>query len=330
MQELTGGDYGDEFTEKPKPASPAGPDSSAVHVSTDSPKHDDEGNSEMEYPCKNEVEIKGVPYPMPMYGGGGYCGHGGGGWGGDGFGGGIGGLLVGALLGRGFGFGGGFGGGNWGGGCGDGGRVLETAILQQLGNVQAAVPLTALQTQAQVAESTGSINNTTLQQTLMLGGEIARASLAGQQGFANVKDSVQNIGAIINSNVQQVNAAVNVGTLATAIAIRDDGDKTRALISSIDRDNLSRQLAVAENTIVELRQGRDHDHRNHGLEIQMINNQNQNQLQFQQQAQGLAFLHHGVAECNQWAKATNQNVLVGNQGVTTTGPQTANPTNVKV
>ncbi|HHI2551347.1 TPA: hypothetical protein ACP41M_001063 [Klebsiella aerogenes] len=331
MRNLTGGDYDDECTEDPKPAGPVSQGSSAVHVSPHSPEHNDEGNSEMEHPFKNEVEIKGIPYPMPMHGG--YCGPGyGGGYGcGDGFGGGIGGLLVGALLGRGFGFGGGFGGGpGWGGGCGDGNRVLETAILQQLGNVQAAVPLTALQTQAQVAESTGSINNTTLQQTLMLGGEIARSSLAAQQGFANVKDSVQNSFAVLNSNIAGVNAAVNVGTLTTAIAIRDDGDKTRALISSIDRDNLNRQLTVAENTITELRLNQCRREDTHGLEIQMTNNQNQNQLQFQAQAQGINFLHHGLAECNQLARATNQNVLVGNQGVTATGPQTANPTNVKV
>lgn len=333
MRNLTGGDYDDnEYTEDPKPASPVSQGSSAVRVPSDSPKCDNEGNSEMEHPFKNEVEIKGFPVPYPMHGGG-YCGPGyGGGYGcGDGFGGGIGGLLVGALLGRGgFGFGGGWGGPGWGGGCGDGNRVLETAILQQLGNVQAAVPLTALQTQAQVAESTGSINNTTLQQTLMLGGEIARSSLAAQQGFSNVKDSVQNSFAVLNTAVAGVNAAVNVGTLTTAIAIRDDGDKTRALISSIDRDNLSRQLTVAENTITELRlhQGRKDDQ--HAIEIQMTNNQNQNQLQFQAQAQGISFLHHGLAECNQLARATNQNVLVGNQGVTATGPQTANPTNVKV
>lgn len=331
MRNLTGGNYDDEYTEKPQPAHAPGADPSAVHVSPDSPKHDDEGASEMEHPFKNEVEIKGFPVPYPMHGGG-YCGHGGGGWGGDGFGGGIGGLLVGALLGRGgFGFGGGFGGGNWGGGgCGDGGRVLETAILQQLGNVQAAVPLSALQTQAQIAESTGTINVQSLQQSLMLNSEIARLGLGAQQGLSNVKDSVQAIGSIINSNVQQVGASVNVGTLSTAIAIRDDGDKTRALISSIDRDNLNRQLTVAENTITELRLNHCRREDTHGLEIQMTNNQNQNQLQFQAQAQGISFLHHGLAECNQLARATNQNVLVGNQGVTTTGPQTANPTNVKV
>lgn len=53
-----------------------------MRVSSDSPKCDDERDSEMEHPFKNEIEIKGFPVPYPMHGG--YCGHGGAGWGGDG------------------------------------------------------------------------------------------------------------------------------------------------------------------------------------------------------------------------------------------------------
>lgn len=312
MREMTGGDYDELATKRPAPD----PDQVVLHGSAHAPEQHDEGNSPMEHPIKNEIEVKG--FPVPGYGGGypmagGFCN--------DGFGGGgIGGLLVGALLGRGL-IGGGWGGG-WGGGCGPvvgTERVLDTAILQSIGDVKATVPLTALQTQAQIAASTGDINLTTLQQTLQL-----------QQAIGSAKDTTQNGFFVLNNAVQGVGAAVNAGTLATAIAIRDDGDKTRELINSIDRQNLSRQLAVAENTIVELRQGREADHRAHGLEINMVNNQNQNQLQFQAQAQGINWLTHGLAECNQIARATNQNVLVGNTGVTATGPQTANPTNVKV
>lgn len=62
----------------------------------------------------------------------------------------------------------------------------------------------------------------------------------------------------------------------------------------------------------------------------MINNQNQNQMQFQQQAQVLSGLAHLLADVNQVARATNSNVIVGNTGATTTGTQTANPTNVRM
>lgn len=273
-------------------------------------------------------------------------GYGGGGWGHDGFGGGgmLGGLLVGALLGRGGfgGLGGGFGGGvpvvpefgGFGHGhCGGGGfgeKLLDTAILSKLGDIQGAIPLAACEVSAQLAEQTGDINLSTAQQTLALSNQINTGALANQIAFGNVKDSVQATAAITNANIAAATAAVNVGTLQTAIAIRDDGDKTRALISSIDRDNLSRMLSDANNVIAELKFGRENDSRQHGIEIQMINNQNQNQLQFQAQAQGIGFLQHCLNDVGQVAKATNQNVLVGNSGVTATGPQTANPTNVRV
>lgn len=272
--------------------------------------------------------------------GGGY----GGGWGhGDGFGGGgmLGGLLVGALLGRG-GFGG-FGGSpvavpecvshhshGCGGGMGFGANLLDTAILSKLGDVQGAIPLAACEVGAQIAEQTGEINLSTAQQTLAISNQINTTSLANQIAFSNVKDSVQATAALTNANIAAATAAVNVGTLQTAIAIRDDGDKTRALISSIDRDNLNRMLSDANNVIAELKFGRESDSRQHGIEIQMINNQNQNQLQFQAQAQGIGFLQHCLNDVGQVAKATNQNVLVGNTGATATGPQTANPTNVRV
>ena len=61
----------------------------------------------------------------------------------------------------------------------------------------------------------------------------------------------------------------------------------------------------------------------------MINNQNQNQLQFQQQAQGFAFLQHGLAECNQLARATNAQINIGS-GTLTGAAQTANPINTKL
>ncbi|MHA1063856.1 hypothetical protein ACR9GP_08110 [Enterobacter ludwigii] len=227
-------------------------------------------------------------------------------YGGDlGFGGGLGGLLIGALLGRGgLGFGGG-----WGvspGAAGVENPLLNTAVLSKMGSIEGMIPLSASQTQSAVAESTADIVSTTLQQTIALQGNQAALALATQSAIAGVKDSVQ----------------------ALAIGVVNDGDKTRALISQINLDNLNRQLAVAQNEITELRSERAADSRSHGLEINMINNQNQNQLQFQQQAQGMAYLQHGLAECNQIARATNQTIQVGNAGIATAGPQTANPTNV--
>lgn len=75
------------------------------------------------------------------------------------------------------------------------------------------------------------------------------------------------------------------------------------------------------------RSERNRDADRHGVEITM--NNNQNQLQFQQQSQVLNGLAHLLSDVAQVARATNSNVIVGNTGATTTGTQTANPTNVR-
>lgn len=61
----------------------------------------------------------------------------------------------------------------------------------------------------------------------------------------------------------------------------------------------------------------------------MNNTQNQNQLQFQAQAQALSQVAAALVEVNQLARATNQNLIIGNTGAVGTGPQTANPVNVR-
>lgn len=326
MRSLTGSDYDDENAEKPKPEGQTDPDSHSLRLPSYSSEYDDEGTS-MEHPIKNEIEVKGIPMPYG-YGGG----YGAAGMGADGFGmGGAGGLLVGALLGRGLL-------GGWGGvgvgaaadTVGAGRAAYDSMVLAKLGDIQTQVPVSAGQVQNTVAAAASDITSGTLQQTINLGNSLSQLALGIQGSLAGVKDAVQTGGTVLLQGQDSIRAAVNAGTYSLASTIRDDGDKTRALISQINLDALNRQLTVAENTITELRlnQGRRDDQ--HGIEIQMINNQSQNQLQFQAQAQAMGVLQHGLFECNQLARATNQNVLVGNSGTTTTGPQTANPTNVRV
>jgi len=81
----------------------------------------------------------------------------------------------------------------------------------------------------------------------------------------------------LNTNVLQ-------GTYAVTQSVTDDGDKTRALIQSIETANLQRQLGVAESRLMHqenaslIRSGN----------VDVITNVNQNQLQTQQQQQQLA------------------------------------------
>lgn len=216
-----------------------------------------------------------------------------------------------ALLGR----------GGWGGfGFGDGSasngvnQITLGQIQGTLGDIKAAVPLAEAQVQLALAGVQSDITSQTLQQTLALSNGQAQSMLANAQGFANVGDKIDtgfSAAALATANAQ----------FAVTQAVNADGDKTRALIQSIDKANDSRLITQQANEIVELRQEQRRQADRHGIEITMTNNQNQNQLQFQQQAQALNTLSMGLMEAIQNIRATNQAINIG------AGTQHANPTN---
>lgn len=188
----------------------------------------------------------------------------------------LGGVLAGALFG-GRGLGGGFG--------GNGGSdsvavaadinqsIFGTAVLTKLGSIEAAVPLSALQTQA-------SIN-----------GSLASLALGTQQGFSNVKDSVQNVGAALGVAIAQTNTNVLTTGCAIERQITNDGAATRALITSIFQTQQAERINALNAEVIELRNdGRaraNHDE----LRLQITNTntavaaQAQGQQQQQQQQQ---------------------------------------------
>lgn len=226
-----------------------------------------------------------------------------------GFGGGVGLLLAAALLG-----GNGFNNRNHGGDCADNATLsaalagvtdsqMNTAVLQSLGQIQAAIPLAEAQVQLALAGSTDAIRSHL--------GQVENAILAGQNS--------------INVNVLQGTAASITATkdaqFAVSSAVVSEGEKTRALITANQIAELNRLAAERQDEIIELRNGVARDRDRHGIEINMINNQNQNQLQFQQQAQVLNTLSHGLVDALQSIRATNQAINIG------AGTQVANPTN---
>jgi hypothetical protein len=245
-----------------------------------------------------------------------------GGYGHDGFGLGgglIGGLLLGALLRN--GNGGVFGGNGDGGGAAVNQLTLSN-IQSQLGDIKASVPLAESQVQLALAGAQADITSQSLQQTIALQNQGFNSQLATQAAFTQVGDKVDSL------------AAANALAIATnqfkcVQATMADGEKTRALITANQIADLNRLAQERWDEIVELRsEGRRTTDR-HGIEINMLNNQNQNQMQFQQQAQVLGTLSNALAGVAQIAHATNQNLIVGNAGATTTGAQTANPVNVR-
>ena len=239
----------------------------------------------------------------------------GGGHDGFGLGGGLmGGLLLGALLRNG---GGGLFGGNGEGGGLAGinnlqGAIDTNAIMSNLSDIKAAVPLSEAQVQLALAGVQSDITSQTLQQTIALQQQNFAGQLQASQGFSATQ------------------ALVMSGNASVIDAVQNDGEKTRALIGQIDRENLNRIITTQASELAELRNESSRSNDRHGIEITMMNNQNQNQLQFQQQNNVLGQLAGALVEVGQVARATNQNLIVGNTGATTTGAQTSTPTNVRV
>jgi hypothetical protein len=123
--------------------------------------------------------------------------------------------------------------------------------------------------------------------------------------------------------MQQFNA-VNTQILTTAndtqTAVYNDGDKTRALITSQYEINLQRQLSDANAAIIELRSRDYAGSAARGVEVTTTNNINQMQQQAQQQQQygQLASMIWGLGQS---IRSTNEAINVGS------GTLTANPAN---
>ena len=169
--------------------------------------------------------------------------------------------------------------------------ALTQTIVEAVGDIRAQVPQVALETQNQICQSMASL------------------ALGTQQGFANVKDSVQTLGALNLTATQGVSKDVATGTLSNQIAITADGEKTRALLIAFNNDNLQRQLTVAQSALSEERVHRHSD----GVEVRVNQTVQQAQAQNQQQAQlqGLVGL---VANLANDIQAVRQGQVIFNSG----------------
>lgn len=239
----------------------------------------------------------------------------GGGDGGLGFGSGgglIGGLILGSLLRQG-------GGGLFGNGSGaDGTAMLRSPpeqatanmqLMQSIGAVDKSVAVNAAQFEASQATQslglTNQFNNIT-------------ASLAARTD--GVKDAVNANSMVLAQQLNQLNTNMLQGFNSTEKAITADGTATRALITSQYELNLQRELATAQNEIIELRNENRLTNATNGITLTNTNNINQMQQQTQQQQQygQLASMIYGLG---QQIRSTNEAINVGS------GTLTANPAN---
>lgn len=182
-----------------------------------------------------------------------------------------------------------------------------------LGDIKAQIPLTACQTQMEINSVGSNLQGQITASTNDINGNITSFNLANAARASELNTNVLTTSAATQALVAQM-------AYATATQVRDDGDKTRALIQSIDSANLNRQLGVAQNEALELRQELNRQRDAAGIQITMNNNQNQNNLQMQQQQQQ-------INQLTAMFFAEAQNNRLTNQAINVGGLQQANPSN---
>lgn len=237
------------------------------------------------------------------------------------------------------------------------------ALSNQASQGQLAAANNSAQGQLQVAASTALLTNNVADARHNINDNVHASAIQQLQGQAaittavetaraNIAVDVRNLGdqtlsgfaaaalgqANSNQLQQQIAASLQLqaanNTAAVLTNIRDDGERTRSLIIAQNDTYLNRIITEQANALIELRNERHTHARGRETEVnvsQTVNQaqaQNQAQQQQQQQFQILGQISAALAGLTQVAHATNQNVIAGNTGAVTTGPQSANPVNV--
>ena len=188
----------------------------------------------------------------------------------------------------------------------------ESLNQQTLGDIKASVPLSEAQVQLALAQVQASLSGQATADTQYLSNSLTQTQLAIQAATSALARDI----AAVDTNVDRQSTAIQV-------AIKDDGEKTRSLITNNQIAELNQRLTVAQLENAENRAIQREQNNSRNIEIQVSNNQQQAQLQAQRQEFALNSLLQGFGQI---ARATNSNVVVGSTGVGTS--QTANPTNV--
>lgn len=178
--------------------------------------------------------------------------------------------------------------------------VNNTAILQGIADLKAAVPLAEAQVQLALAVAQADVNANVGARADSILNTINTQSITNANYIAGVNSNVSQTGAMnlaATKDAAAMNlAATNAAALASerqayavTQAINNDGDKTRALIQSIDKTNDSRMITNLANEISDLKNSRNLDVATGNITISNTNNATavaqQQQAQQQQQLQ---------------------------------------------
>jgi hypothetical protein len=229
-------------------------------------------------------------------------------FGGGGGGGLIGGLILGSLLRN---------NGNLFGGNGDGaGAVLRSPPEQVQANMSLMQSIGAVD--KAVAVSTAAMEASQANQTIGLNAALNSVTQGISLRIDNVKDAVNAGTMVLAQQLNGVQQQVMENRYQLAQDINNDGDKTRALITSQYEATLNRQLSDANANVIALQSRFDTAERTRGVEVNTTTTVNQMQQQAQQQAQysQLAHLIYALGQ-----NITNGAINVGS------GTLTANPSN---
>jgi hypothetical protein len=179
-----------------------------------------------------------------------------------------------------------------------------------LGDIKASIPFNEGQVQLAISNAVAALMANSNQNANTIHTGQTAAALAAATDTALI---TRDIGAV-DTNVDRQSTAIQM-------AIKEDGQATRALITANQIADLNQRLTVAQLESSELRANNARDRDRHDIEITMTNNQNQNQLQFQEQRQTQNQLVGLLASLAQNINATNQAINIGSGG------QIANPAN---
>lgn len=172
--------------------------------------------------------------------------------------------------------------------------VNNTAILQGIGDLKAAVPLAEAQVQLALAGAQMDINsnmsaNTASTIAAVGSGNASVMNNLNMQTLMNTKGFSDSVAASVAAGNQSVLATKDAAlaserqAYAITTAITTDGDRTRALIQSIDKTNDSRLITSLANEISDLKNSRNLDTATGNITIS--NNNNATAIAQQQQAQ---------------------------------------------
>jgi hypothetical protein len=183
------------------------------------------------------------------------------------------------------------------------------SLMQSIGQVDKAVAVSTAAMEASQANQTIAFTNQLNAQT---------GSLATR--VDGTKEAVNATAMLLSQQLNGVQQQVMENRYQLAQDINNDGDKTRALITSQYEATLNRQLSDANANIIALQSRFDTAERTRGVEVNTTTTVNQMQQQAQQQQQ-YGQLYNALWALAQNIQNTNSAINVGS------GTQTANPAN---